>query len=112
MGLTESNDDFSPFVALATSATAPYNSRLTTSHKPWLSFTIFYDPAFAFSLVLTLLPLISHTLALISHHPGVSQVAIAALELMQAMVTVWAGVFSEKPAPSMASRAMLLVFTS
>ncbi len=37
---------------------------------------------------------------------------IAWFEEMQAMVTVWAGVLSEKPAPSMASRATLLVFTS
>jgi hypothetical protein len=37
---------------------------------------------------------------------------MAWFELMQAMVTVWAGIRSENPAPSAASRAMLLVFTS
>jgi len=40
------------------------------------------------------------------------QVVMAWLEEMQAMVTVWAGIRSEKPAPRAASRATLLVFTS
>ena len=40
------------------------------------------------------------------------QVVMAWLEEMQAMVTVWAGIRSEKPAPRAASRAMLDVFTS
>jgi hypothetical protein len=39
-------------------------------------------------------------------------VVMAWLEEMQAIVTVWAGILSEKPAPSAASRAILLVFTS
>ena len=37
---------------------------------------------------------------------------MAWLEEMQAMVTVWAGILSENPAPRAASRAMLEVFTS
>ena len=40
------------------------------------------------------------------------QVVMAWLAEMQAMVTVWAGMRSEKPAPRAASRAMLEVFTS
>ncbi len=40
------------------------------------------------------------------------QVVMAWLDEMQAMVTVWAGIRSEKPAPRAASRATLLVFTS
>ena len=40
------------------------------------------------------------------------QVVMAWLAEMQAMVTVWAGIRSEKPAPRAASRAMLEVFTS
>ena len=40
------------------------------------------------------------------------QVVMAWLEEMQAMVTVWAGMRSENPAPRAASRAMLEVFTS
>ena len=40
------------------------------------------------------------------------QVVIAWLAEMQAMVTVWAGIRSEKPAPRAASRAMFEVFTS
>ena len=41
-----------------------------------------------------------------------AQVVMAWLDEMQAMVTVWAGMRSEKPAPRAASRARLLVFTS
>jgi len=37
---------------------------------------------------------------------------MATLELIQAMVTVWAGVLSENPAPSAASRATFEVLTS
>ena len=40
------------------------------------------------------------------------QVVMAWLAEMQAMVTVWAGIRSEKPAPRAASRATLEVFTS
>jgi hypothetical protein len=39
-------------------------------------------------------------------------VVMAWLAEMQAMVTVWAGMRSENPAPRAASRATLLVFTS
>lgn len=38
--------------------------------------------------------------------------ALTALELMQAMVTVWAGVLLLNPAAKAASLAMLEVFTS
>ena len=37
---------------------------------------------------------------------------MATLALIQAMVTVWDGVLSEKPAPNDASRATFAVFTS
>merc|ERR1719187_2106489 len=50
----------------------------------------------------------SYTPALMSP----AQVVMAWLDEMQAMVTVWAGMRSEKPAPRAASRARLLVFTS
>ena len=40
------------------------------------------------------------------------QEVMATLELMQAIVTVWAGVLSENPAPSAASRATFEVLTS
>ena len=41
-----------------------------------------------------------------------AQVEMATLDDMQAIVTVWEGILSENPAPSAASRAILLVFTS